>query len=466
MKHVFPLILWLLADSAQATVNVFVTDSNGKAAIQYECTAGEVVRSFALNVSVDQGQIIGVSNYFRGPCTVGAQGYGIFPAAFRDHITVSSGTNANWDVVGYTPLAVVADDADTLAGLNSSGVTLELGALWDTTNPATVPPASGMLCVLEISQAAQVTVTTNAVRNGVVSAATGATMPAVFTGATVDPNGTTTILVRTTGSDPQPYGSMLAFTATVSGGATTPTGNVVFQDGATPLATVPLSGNSAVWTTQTGLTVVGSPHSIKAHYQGDGTHSPSESVAVSQTITAAGTTTTLDSSVNPSMETSNVTFTATVSSGAGTPTGDVVFKVNTVPFSTNALLSGIAIAATATLPLGTNAVMAEYAAQANWLGSSDSLEQVVKNALVYSQTNRILSMVNNPDGTFTLTLVGTPQADYYIVASADLAMAMSNWTALTASTNTAPTPDGQWPFTVTNDAPTKFYRLKAVSPAP
>jgi hypothetical protein len=188
MKHLLLLIFWLLAGSAEAAVNVFVRDRNGRAELQYECTAGEVVRSFALDVSVDKGWIIGVTNYFRGPSTAQTKGYGIFPAAFRDRITVSSGTNANWEAPDYTPLAVVADNpGGTLAGLNSSGVTLEFGGLWDASDPASLPTAAGTLCWLEISEAAQVTVTTNASRGGVVSASTGASMAPVFTGATVDP---------------------------------------------------------------------------------------------------------------------------------------------------------------------------------------------------------------------------------------------------------------------------------------
>src|ERR1035437_3514753 len=98
----FPSLL-LLALSASANVLVFVQATNGLAGINYNCTAGEVVRAFALDVTVDQGQILGITNYFRGPCTAAAQGYGIFPASFRDKITVSSGSNANWSVSGYSP---------------------------------------------------------------------------------------------------------------------------------------------------------------------------------------------------------------------------------------------------------------------------------------------------------------------------------------------------------------------------
>ena len=92
----------LLAAAAQAEVRVFVEDSNGSAVLKYQCTAGEVMRAFALNVSTDRGQIIGISNFFVGPSTAAAHGYGIFPAAFRDHVaaTVTSGSVAIWNASG------------------------------------------------------------------------------------------------------------------------------------------------------------------------------------------------------------------------------------------------------------------------------------------------------------------------------------------------------------------------------
>lgn len=176
-----------LAGSAGAEVRVFVQETNAAAAIRYECTAGEEVRAFALNVSVSQGQIVGISDFFRGPSTVAASGYGIFPASFRDHITVSSGTNANWEAAEYTPIALMTDDpTDTLPGLGSSGVTLELGALWDPTVPGSAPAASGTLCVLQMTDPANVAATPNASRGGVL-ASSGVVLAPVFTGGFVDP---------------------------------------------------------------------------------------------------------------------------------------------------------------------------------------------------------------------------------------------------------------------------------------
>ena len=194
-----------LALSASASVQVSVQATNGMAYINYKCTAGEVVRVFALDVSVDRGQIVAVTNYFRGLSTAAAPGYGIFPASFRDSVTVSAGSNANWNAAGYGPLAVVADDpAGTLPGLNSSGVTLEFGALWDPTVPAAIPPASGTLCALQLSQTANVSIVANASRGGIIASPPDVSISPQFIGALVGPaitsaqaaNGVVTVLFQ------------------------------------------------------------------------------------------------------------------------------------------------------------------------------------------------------------------------------------------------------------------------------
>ena len=182
------LVAYLFAVSAFSEVRVFVQESNSLAWIKYECTAGEVVRAFALNVSVDEGSIVGISDFFKGPCTEEAQGYGIFPASLRDHITIGSGTAVSWDVNGYTPLAVPADDPEnTLPGLNSRGVTLEFGALWNPAAPATIPGPTGTLCSLRISKSATVSVTPNQSRGGIVGFDPEAFLAPVFTGELVQP---------------------------------------------------------------------------------------------------------------------------------------------------------------------------------------------------------------------------------------------------------------------------------------
>jgi len=200
-------LIWcsVLTIHVHADVRVLVQQTNGLAYITYQCTGSEVVRCFGLDITVDQGQIVAVTNFFRGQSTSTNRGYGVFPASFRDNIAVSSGTNANWSTNTYTPLAVAADNpGGTQPGLGSPGVTLEFGALWDPSNPAAAPASSGTLCALQISQPANVTVSANASRGGIIGSPPDVPITTHFTGALVGPaitqtqftNGVFTILFQ------------------------------------------------------------------------------------------------------------------------------------------------------------------------------------------------------------------------------------------------------------------------------
>lgn len=180
-----PLLLVLLSVSVEADVRVFVEDTNGIALIKYQCTAGEIIRAFALDVSVDRGAIVGISGFFRGISNSRATGYGIFPAALRGRLQTNS-TNIDWSAADYTPLANPKDDpSGTLSGLGSTGVTLEFGGLWDPTMFSTIPRAAGTLCALRLSRPANVSVSANKSRGGVVSAISGITIHTSFAGARV-----------------------------------------------------------------------------------------------------------------------------------------------------------------------------------------------------------------------------------------------------------------------------------------
>jgi hypothetical protein len=184
------------------------------------------------------------------------------------------------------------------------------------------------------------------------------------------------------------------------------------------------------------------------------------------TVSPGGSASALVASQNPSIVSSNVTFTATVSAVApapGAPTGNVVFAANGTPFSTNLLVGGSAKAGTASLAAGTNTVTAQYGGDANFLSSAASLQQVMESPSACSQTNAIVGIAENRDGTFTLTFAGTPRAAYYLVATPDLA-APGSWSAVAGSVNTVTNSSGLWSFTVTNTGPRQFYRSVAVQP--
>jgi hypothetical protein len=188
MKPLASLLFLLVPFSAPAGVHLFIEDSNSVAWVKYQCTAGEMVRAFALDVTVDKGRILAVSDFLRGPSTASHTGYGIFPASFRDHLTVGPDHSVNWDVAAYTPLAVPGDNpGGTQAGLGSPGVTLEFGGLWEPAPAAAVPGATGTLCSLTISEQATVSVSANAARGGVVSTDPAVVLDPTFTSAVVHP---------------------------------------------------------------------------------------------------------------------------------------------------------------------------------------------------------------------------------------------------------------------------------------
>jgi hypothetical protein len=90
---------------------------------------------------------------------------------------------------------------------------------------------------------------------------------------------------------------------------------------------------------------------------------------------------------------------------------------------------------------------------------------VITNSVVYSTVNQIQSIANNHNGTYTLHLLGTTGAQYYVVQSANIRAPMSAWTPIAGSTNTVANVDGTWTCTVSNSAPV-YYRAIAVNPAP
>jgi hypothetical protein len=224
---------------------------------------------------------------------------------------------------------------------------------------------------------------------------------------TVNQAPTTTTV--TSSANPSSYGQVLTFTASVTtsfGGS--PTGTVTFLDGTTQIGSASVPGGFARFTT--GATALNAGvHSIVASYSGDANFAATTSSATwGQTVNAAATSTTLVSSLNPSVFGQSVTFTATVSSSViGGQSGTVSFYVDgsTTPVQTSTLSSGAAQFSTSSVAGGTHSVTATFAStNPNFQGSSSAvLTQNVKDFSV-STSPASLTISRAHSGTTTLTV--------------------------------------------------------------
>jgi Bacterial Ig-like domain (group 3) len=145
---------------------------------------------------------------------------------------------------------------------------------------------------------------------------------------------TTALLLRT--ANPSIVGQEVRFSATVTatyGGS--PSGNVAFFDGATPLGSSALVGGSATFNT-TVLTV--GTHAITAVYSGDSNFGGSTSAALSGTVNPVQTNTSL--ALKPAITYGqSVTFTATITQGYMTAIGTVTLTDGGTAIGTVALNS-------------------------------------------------------------------------------------------------------------------------------
>src|SRR5207253_1113425 len=129
------------------------------------------------------------------------------------------------------------------------------------------------------------------------------------------PVATTTIV--SSSLNPSVFGQSVSFTATVTpqSGSGTPTGTVQFViDGNNFGNPVVLSGGSATSAATSGLSAAS--HAIGALYSGDGSFTASTG-ALNQTVNRANSSTTISSSLNPSVFGQSVSFTAIVTPQSG-----------------------------------------------------------------------------------------------------------------------------------------------------
>jgi serine/threonine protein kinase len=199
---------------------------------------------------------------------------------------------------------------------------------------------------------------------------------------------TTTVL--TSSLSPSIYGQPVTLTAQVTTiGSTTPTGTVIFKNGATTLGTASLNASGVATLTETNLPV--GSDSLTATYNGDAWNGTSTSTAVTQVVIQATVTMSLTSAPNPSPSGKWVRFAAAFTSTGGLPTGTVTFSLAGTTLAKAWIGStGEATFSTATLPAGSDVVTATYAGKAGYSAAMTSETQIV------NATTTVLTSSPNP----------------------------------------------------------------------
>ena len=186
--------------------------------------------------------------------------------------------------------------------------------------------------------------------------------------------------------NPSVFGGMVTITATVTNnsGAATPTGSVEFFNGNVDLGpgTALTGAGSTATSTFSTTSLPPGDDTIRAVYTPSGAFVGSNGSYVQHV--QAGTTTTVSSSSNPSVQGNPVTFTATVvnNQSTATPTGSVEFEVNGTPTFGPVIVSGSGNTATATwttsnLPVGPDVITAIYTPTGDFVGSQGQITQNV-----------------------------------------------------------------------------------------
>jgi hypothetical protein len=159
-KIVFALVVLLFAAPVLATVTVTATvEPNTPYVVISYTSDGNMPRAFGLDITVSDGNIIACTPAMEGECTVSVRGFGIFPG------TIDIDDQVTPPVVNTygTPVAP-AGARGALGGIDTNGITIEMGSLYEGPN---APPLSGDLCTIEVSAACTVSIAGNAARCGV-----------------------------------------------------------------------------------------------------------------------------------------------------------------------------------------------------------------------------------------------------------------------------------------------------------
>jgi hypothetical protein len=205
----------------------------------------------------------------------------------------------------------------------------------------------------------------------------------------------------TSALNPSIYGQSLVIISRITpsgGGAGTPTGSVTFAQDGVSSGAAPLDNAGAAAFPINNLPA--GTHTITATYSGDSNFLPSLGPALQQVVNKSPSTTTLTSSLNPSVSGQAVILSATVTAsggGNGTQTGTVDFFDNGSPAGNGILnVSGVATITLSSLSVGSHTITAVYGGDNNFLTSSASGGSGVTQTVNKSPSTTVLTSSPNP----------------------------------------------------------------------
>ncbi len=243
-----------------------------------------------------------------------------------------------------------------------------------------------------------------------------------------------------------------------------PAGTISFYDGTTNICTIPVAASASCPASAGAGFAVGT-HVLTAVYSGDATHlgsssAPATVVVLPVPVTKAQTVTMLTSSLDPATSGQSVTFTANVVVAAGSvaaPTGVVTFQDGSTVLGTKALVgSGVASFSISSLSVGSHAITASYAGDANSVASVSPVLTETVNGTATTVSGFSVSVTGatkvEVGGVASLQVAVAPQTGYMqpvLLSCADL----PSEAACTFAAHTIPAGGGTTALQLTTMAP-------------
>ncbi|WZO99892.1 Ig-like domain repeat protein [Isosphaeraceae bacterium EP7] len=227
----------------------------------------------------------------------------------------------------------------------------------------------------------------------------------------VTPGIAATATSLSTSPDPSLYGQVVTLTATLTSGATgigLPTGTVQFFHGTTLLGTASLNNQGVATLTKTPL-LTGSS-TVTAVYLGDANYGTSTSTPTTQTVSQAGSSSSLTASTTTPSLNQPVTFQATITGQFGGAVSGTVsfFDGTTLLGSATINDQGIATFLTSSLGLGIHSITAVFNGDSNFFGSTSPAVTITPSETIAgSVTSSDSQVFYGQDVTLTATFSAT-----------------------------------------------------------